>query len=90
MQMFVDADEAYLAWTRWHSEGYVLNVGRNPSPSTPIKLHLAVCELISTRPQHYTTGDYIKICSLDRQELIEWSEREDADGELSTDCHCLR
>ena len=89
MQMFVDADEAYLAWTRWHPEGYVLHVGRTPSPSTPIVLHLAVCELISSPGMAYTTGDYIKICSLERQSLIEWSEREDAEGELSTDHHCL-
>ena len=88
--MFVDADEAYLAWTRWHPEGYVLNIGRNPVPSVAIVLHLSACELISARGVRYTTGEYIKICSLDRQELIEWSEREDAVGELSTDCHCLR
>ncbi len=89
MQLFVDADEAYLAWTRWHPEGYVLNVGRTPRPSTAIVLHLAVCELISERGQRYTTGEYIKVCSLDRQELLEWAEREEVDGELSTDCHCL-
>ena len=90
MQMFVDADEAYLAWTQWHPEGYVLNVGRRPVPSTAIVLHLAACELISTRGQRYTTGEYIKICSLNRQTLIEWSGRDDAEGDLSTDCHCLR
>ena len=89
MQLFVDADEAYLVWTRWHPEGYVLNVGRTPRPSTAIVLHLAVCELIAEPGTRYTTGDYVKICSLDRQELIEWAEREDVDGELSTDCHCL-
>ena len=90
MQMFVDADEAYLVWTRWHPEGYVLNVGRTPRPSTAIVLHLAACELISQPGQRYTRGDYVKICSLDRQELIEWAEREEVDGELSTDCYCLR
>ena len=89
MQLFVDADEAYLVWTRWHPEGYVLNVGRTPHPSTAIVLHLAVCELIAQPGMRYTTGESVKIGSLDRQELIEWAEREDVDGELSTDCHCL-
>ena len=89
MQMFVDADEAYLTWTHWHPEGYVLNIGRRPVPSVAIVLHLAVCELISQRGVRYTTGEYVKVCSLDRQELIEWSERDDVEGELSTDCHCL-
>ena len=67
----------------------MLNVGRRPVPSTAIVLHLAACERISERGVRYTTGEYIKICSLDRQELIDWSGR-DVDGELSTDCYCLR
>ncbi len=87
--MFVDADEAYLTWTHWHPEGHVLNVGRRPVPSAAIVLHLAVCERISQRGVRYTTGEYVKVCSLDRQELIEWAQRDDVDGELSTDCYCL-
>lgn len=89
MQMFVDADEAYLTWMSRHPEGYVLNAGRRPAPSTPIVLHVAVCEFISQRGVRYTTGDYVKVCSLDRQGLIEWAKRDDVDGELSADCSCL-
>ena len=73
MQTFVDAEDAYLAWVGRHTDGYVLNAGRTEAPSISVVLHSATCWSISGAYSNYTTRDYIKVCSFDRQELIDWA-----------------
>ena len=70
---FEDDDARYLAWVRGNPAGYVLNAPRSGAPSMPRVLHLATCRSISGAFSNYTTRDYIKVCSFDRQELIDWA-----------------
>ena len=71
---FKDNDEAYRAWIADHPDGYVLNTFREPKPAYLI-LHRADCVSISSgKIFNYTTGRYIKICSLDVEDLERWSK----------------
>ena len=79
---FEDDEAGYFAWLRGNPAGYVLNTSRSGAPSTPRVLHLATCRSISGAHSNYTTRDYIKVCSLGRQELIDWAAAgpREADG----------
>src|SRR3954447_22738244 len=76
MTRFVDDDRGYLAWVAAHPDGYVVNCGRTPTPSYLI-LHRASCKMISTSTRsNWTSGDYIKFCSEDLDELRRWASGE--------------
>jgi hypothetical protein len=71
-----DNDEAgYLQWVAANAHGYVINAPKR-SGDFPDILHRASCIHISS-PQrtNYTTTDFKKICSLDRQALVDWGTR---------------
>lgn len=87
MENFKDDDAGYLRWVEDHSDGYVVNCYRTPSPSY-LKLHRATCRWIQTEKwTNYTTKTYMKVCSSDKAELDTWA-RHDIDGELDPCKHC--
>jgi len=78
---FQDDDEAYRAWIADHPNGFVLNTFREPKP-TYLILHRADCGSISSgRISDYTTGKYIKICSVDENDIERWG-RDHTGGDL--------
>ena len=79
-------DQAYLAWVRTWSYGYVLNCERVPNANY-LMLHRADCYTITEPGPQATTWtehDYIKVCSTDRQQLRQWAS--DQTGSEPTSC----
>ncbi len=69
-----DNDEAeYLRWVKAYPTGFVINAVKMQSQEAPYMMHRADCWTIATNPAgNFTTTGYKKICSLDKQELIDW------------------
>ncbi|HEY3374031.1 MAG TPA: hypothetical protein VGK02_03095 [Candidatus Aquicultor sp.] len=87
MIRFENDDSAYLSWLEMNPSGFVVNCDRNPKPSYLI-LHSATCGFISTsKRSNWTTNDYIKICSSDKEELQKWA-KEKVRGPLKL-CGCV-
>ncbi|CCH30621.1 hypothetical protein ABZ816_39600 [Actinosynnema sp. NPDC047251] len=63
MERFQDDDAGYERWLAGHSDLYVLNTTRNPTPGY-LKLHRATCRTIAGAPARGDrwTGEYIKFC----------------------------
>ncbi len=74
MLTFDDYEDGYLQWVDANSSGFVINVVKHPGGiPDPYMLHRASCSDITTpKRTNYTTADYEKICSVDRQELVDW------------------
>ncbi|CAG0994642.1 Ribonuclease 3 [Methanosarcinales archaeon] len=82
IEQFKDDDKGYLNWIKNHSVGYVVNCNRQPNPNYLI-LHRADCNTICGIPAKgkFWTKDYIKICSLNPNELENWAQKQ-YEGEL--------
>ena len=75
IETFDNQEDGYLAWIQAHSaDGYVANVDRARNvPQYPM-VHLARHRLVSSpKIGNFTTGDYVKFCSTDLEELSRWS-----------------
>ncbi len=81
-------DVEYLQWCDDNrNNGFVLNALKQLS-GLQGKLHKAYCGTItSAKRTNWTTTTYDKICSLDRQELINWAHQHKRD---SSSCQCMR
>lgn len=87
--IIIEDDDAYLQWVDQHPEGYIVNAQRRPTPDY-LKLHRATCSFISSEArENWTTKQYIKICSLDLDQLTTWAKRE-VGGELKSTCYCCK
>ena len=77
IKRFENDEAAYLTWVHANLEGYVVNVDKARSfPQYPM-VHRATHRAISTSAwANYTTGQFIKVCSLDLKALEQWSRRE--------------
>jgi hypothetical protein len=77
MQTFVDDDQGYLQWIQASPRGFVINCMRTPS-SGVLMLHKATCWTITGEPSRGRrwTDQYIKVCSLDKNELSQWARNE--------------
>jgi len=77
MQTFIDDDQGYLQWVHTHHRGFVVNCMRMPSPGV-LMLHKATCRTITAEPARGRTwtDQYIKVCSLDKDELSRWARNE--------------
>jgi hypothetical protein len=83
MRIFEDDDAGYLAWVDGNQHGFVFNSFRKPDPRSLI-LHRASCGSIRGEPargDRWTTGDFIKACSVTRAALNQWT-RQQVGGEL--------
>ena len=76
MLIYDDAEQAYLRWVQAHPNGYVLNAPKGEGKVSYAMLHRATCRSISS-DQHtnYTTTSYTKVCSLKKQELVDWGRK---------------
>ena len=76
--VFADDDQGYRSWLAAHPNGLVVNSYRTPSASY-LPLHSASCRHINRPfPAHgrtWTEGEYIKVCSLSRDDLDEWARK---------------
>ena len=73
MVTFVDDDQKYLAWVADHPGRYVVNCRRTPAPDY-LMLHRASCKSVSKSTRsNWTTGQYIKVCSEDIDDLRRWA-----------------
>jgi hypothetical protein len=71
IEAFDHDDEAYGRWVRANRGGYVVNAFRGRS-AAEMRIHRASCATIfEERPvgTTWTDGEYVKICSPDREEL---------------------
>lgn len=77
LERFDNREEDYLRWVHAHRDGFVVNLTRRGiRPEYPM-VHLASHGLISTPSLgSFTTGEYIKVCSLDLAELEKWCRGE--------------
>jgi hypothetical protein len=77
VEVFVDADAAYLDWLGNHSQGFVLNCDRRPRPRYLV-LHRAGCGFLRRRGT--LTGAYIKVCADDAREIKAWAREQTGAG----------
>lgn len=82
---FDNDEDGYLNWIANNESGFVINT---PKSGGYGKLHKATCGLISTdRWTNYTTTTYMKYCSLDKQELIDWGKSHSNDFSMCEICN---
>jgi hypothetical protein len=73
MLTFDDNEAGYLKWVNDNPKGFVINVPKQ-HVLVPDMLHKASCTHITTDQRtNYTTGDYKKLCFVDRKELADYS-----------------
>lgn len=78
MVIYLDEENAYIAWITRHRDGFVLDGMRSPSRRRYV-LHRTTCETVrasKTKATHWTTGRHFKACAMDLQELVAWSMSE--------------
>ncbi len=78
MILFLDEDRAYLNWVTHHRRGFVLDCHRKPT-KRHLMLHRTTCPDIkhsATKATHWTTGQHMKACSLDAEELKTWAREQ--------------
>ena len=83
-----DNDEAgYLQWIEKNSTGYVINTPKR-SGDFPDMLHRANCRHISRGTYtNYTTTDFKKLCSLNKQEMLAWGQVSSPDFRMCKVCN---
>lgn len=86
MQIFSNADRAYLSWLVTNQDGYVANAHRNPA--TYSRLHRATCNMINGEPANGThwTAHYIKVCG-NRRDISKWATGAGADPQKCPRCN---
>lgn len=75
MEIFEDNDRGYKRWIGRHPNGYVLNTERGRG-NKYMRLHRATCRWIKPTDDRQWTNQYIKVCSTDALEIIDWARRE--------------
>ncbi len=87
MRTFDNDETGYLRWLYANVSGFVINAVKRPGRmAQPYMLHRASCPDISTQYTGYTTGGLAKICSVDRQELLDWGTRHSSDFRRCKHC----
>lgn len=77
MEIYRNNEDGYFEWIAANPEGFVLNARQSPGPSYLV-IHSASCGHISGHASKYaqnafTGRDYIKVCSIDIEELRAWA-----------------
>ena len=85
MIMFDNDEDEYLKWVFSHPYGFAINVPKD-GHSAPNMLHKASCTHITTAHKNYTTTSYKKLCSTNRQELVDWATRDTNTFQLCKHC----
>ena len=80
LKQFFDDEDGYLGWVNAHDkDGCVVNVCKDRkscSDMYPMVHKASHKSLSSEKIGDFTTGEYFKICSTDRDELERWSQSE--------------
>lgn len=77
VEKFEKNDERYLEWVAAHQNGFVVNTDDPLSQDIYPMVHTARHKVISTPARrNYTTGKYIKYCSLDLAALDEYVQKQ--------------
>jgi hypothetical protein len=84
MQTFDNDEQGYLHWLSGNPGGFVVNTPKAGNDAD--YLHRATCSHISTSHTNYTTTTYKKLCSADKQELIDRERKQSRD--LRNCSHC--
>ena len=76
IEEFPNDEEGYLRWVQSEPAGYVVNIDDpNSWPKYPM-VHVASHKSMSSASRsNYTTGKYFKVCSVNLDELEQWSQR---------------
>ncbi len=89
--VFDNDDIGYQDWLKENQQGYVLNARRRQDPDY-IVLHTSHCKHISKHSESiksggYTERFYIKVCSTNMSDLVEWTRQNGRpDGSFSKVC----
>ena len=80
-------DESYHRWLDENETGFVINSDKSlTNPDYPM-LHKATCGHINDRnTPNYTSAHYMKLCSTDRQELINWVQKDKRRLKMCKNC----
>ncbi len=88
MIIFDNDDEEYMRWIKTYPDGFVINAEKRRCGEVPSMLHIAGCSHIASEGLRYTSAGYKKICSLDKQELIDWWQRCSPGAQYQTCSDC--
>ncbi|MBI1258190.1 MAG: hypothetical protein GC204_12025 [Chloroflexi bacterium] len=88
MIIFENDDDAYLSWIHMNPKGFVANAIRNANGAEqPYVLHRATCRnTIAEEIPNFEATIYIRLCSLDRQEIDELAQQQSPDFKDCGDC----
>jgi hypothetical protein len=75
VEQFESDESGYLRWVQANPSGYVVNVDvPQHAPQYPM-VHLASHKVVSSPARgNYTTGRYVKFCSLSLEALEQWAQ----------------
>jgi hypothetical protein len=66
-------DGEYHAWLTSNRQGFVVNSDKGLKDKSYPKMHRSTCDHINDPgTPNYTTTDYLKFCSVSREELERW------------------
>jgi hypothetical protein len=81
-------EKEYERWYHSNPAGYILNVPKKITKNSPIYLHKIPCSHVAPYPGwNYTDGAKKKVCSLNRQELIDLAVKTSENFKLCPDCN---
>jgi hypothetical protein len=72
MRQFIDDDPAYVRWLAENPSGWVLNAHRQ-AKADYLVIHRSRCWTISRSGVRYTSGDFLKMCGSDPENLSDWA-----------------
>lgn len=70
--LFVDDDTGFFDWQEKNPEGHFINTYRRPT-RTYLVLHRSACSHFKGSPELNWTSDYVKLCSMNREDLEAWA-----------------
>lgn len=90
---FTDSDIAYLEWISQNSDGFILNSRRKITRRYMV-LHAAHCPHVTKYKKYLPSGgfterNYIKVCSPQRRNLLEWVRKHKTKDFSSVCKHCI-
>lgn len=89
VELFKDRENEYLAWVQSHPDGFVANMDVAERFPTYPMIHRASHGMVSSlKIGNFTTGDYVKYCSVDLAALQRHLQA--LYGRQATHCaHCM-
>lgn len=74
IELFKNREDEYLGWIEKNHNGYVLNIDEPQVFANYPMIHKASHKLLSSpKIGNFTTAQYFKVCSVDRDLLEKWA-----------------